>query len=491
MKTEKIYTILSSLIIAVFFTSCVKDDNFTNPDITIIEPTEIAANAALNGTVSKIQTDLTQEYNLNGSIIYTYRENDIPTYVSGYVVSNAAAGNFYQTLVVQDEIENPTAGIDIMINSSTLNETYEVGQKVYIKLDGLSISYDDGEFEADPNLFGATGSTNVPGKFSLGLIDHTGQVENIPSTTYRDYVVRSATVETIIPTSIKIADIEQKHVNTFVKLDDAQFTKSQIGKTFSNELNDSFDGFRTIFECETQAIIFLQTSTFASFNSNTIPSGKGTATAILSKDFRSELFVLIASSPADLDFSNPDRCDPPVLECGTSNISGSIVLYDENFDGISSTSALANAGWTNSNTNSGSNSYNLRTRSGNKYVEVSAYNSGEDPMEVWLVTPNINLDATTEEVLSFDTRTGYNNGAALSVWISSDFSGDITNATWIQIDAELADGPSNDYQANNTNSGDLNISCLSGNVNVAFKYLGADGGVTTTFQIDNVKITGN
>ncbi|MCH3883631.1 DUF5689 domain-containing protein [Tenacibaculum aquimarinum] len=489
MKTQKLYIVLSILIIT--FTNCVKDDNFTNPEITITEPTEIAANAALNGSISKIQTDLIQEYNLNGSIIYTYRENDTPTYISGYVVSNSAAGNFYQTLIVQDEIENPTAGIEIIISSNTLSETYSFGQKVYIKLDGLSVSYDDGEFEADPNLFGATGSSNVPGKFSLGLIDHTGQVESIPSTTYRDYVVKSPIVETIIPTSIKLEEIEQKHINTLVTLENAQFEKSQIGKTFSNELNDTFDGFRTIFECESQATIFLQTSTFASFNSNTIPSGKGKATAILSKDYRAELFVLIAANPADLNFSNPDRCDPPVLECGTVNPNGSVIVYDENFDGISSTSALSSSGWTNTNTNGGSNSYNVRTRSGNKYVEISAYNSGEDPMEVWLVTPAIHLDTSSDEILSFDTRTGYNNGAALSVWISSDFTGDVTTATWIQLDAELADGPSNDYQANNTNSGELNISCLSGNVHVAFKYLGADGGVTTTFQIDNVTVTGH
>lgn len=491
MKTKKLYTKILSLLITIIFTSCVKDDNFTNPETTITEPTEIAANAALNGSISKIQTDLIQEFNLNGSIIYTYRENDTPTYISGYVVSNSAAGNFYQTLIVQDEIENPTAGIEIKISSNTLSETYEVGQKVYIKLDGLSVSYDDGEFDANPNLFGATGSATVPGKFTLGLINHTGQVEGIPSTTFRDYVVKSSTVETIIPTSIKLEDIEQKHISTLVILEDAQFEKSQIGKTFSNELNDSFDGFRTIFECETQATLFLQTSTFASFNSNTIPSGRGKITAILSKDFRAELFVLIASSPADLDFSNPERCDPPVLECGDITTNGSLVVYDENFDGISSTTALLSVGWTNSNTNGGSNSYKLRTRSGNKYVEASAYNSGEDPMEVWLVTPSINLDASTDEILSFDTRTGYNNGAALSVWISSDFSGDVTTATWVQLDAELADGPSNDYQANNTSSGEINISCLSGNVHVAFKYLGADGGVTTTFQIDNVKIVGD
>lgn len=481
MKTNRFYSILSILMIAITFTSCVEDGNFETPDVSITEP-----NITTDATVAKIQTDLIQEYNLNGSLTYTYRENDIPTYASGYVVSSDAAGNFYQTLVIQDAIENPTAGVEVMINNSSLSESYEIGRKVYIKLDGLTVTYDDGQSTTriDP-------TDNEPGKFSVGIIDHTGQVENIPSTTYREYIVRSSSVETIIPTKVKLVDVEQKHVNTLIKIEGSQFAKNQINKTFSDEPNDSFDGFRTIFECDTEATMLLQSSTFASFSSNLLPSGKGDATVVLSKDFRSEFFVLIVSSPADLEFSNPDRCDPPILDCDGNAVVGNIVVFEEDFDGITSTSALTTAGWTNVNVNGGSNLFSSRSFSGNRYVQVSAFRSGEDPMEAWLITPTINLDSSTDEALSFETKTGFNNGAALSVWVSSDFTGNITTSTWLQVDAIIADGPSNGYQSSFTNSGLVNLSCLSGNVHVAFKYLGADGGVTTTFQVENVKVIGN
>ena len=40
-------------------------------------------------------------------------------------------------------------------------------------------------------------------------------------------------------------------------------------------------------------------------------------------------------------------------------------------------------------------------------------------------------------------------------------------------------------------AGPINISCIDGNVNFAFFYQGADPGATTTYQIDNLQITGN
>ena len=122
---------------------------------------------------------------------------------------------------------------------------------------------------------------------------------------------------------------------------------------------------------------------------------------------------------------------------------------------------------------------------------MSAYNTAENPLEIWLISPTINLDTTTNETLTFETNNGYDNGKALKVFVSSDFSGDAKTATWTQINANLSVGPSNDYSNFFTKSGNISLSCLSGNVHIAFQYFGGDGGVSTTVQIDNVKITGN
>jgi hypothetical protein len=65
-----------------------------------------------------------------------------------------------------------------------------------------------------------------------------------------------------------------------IQLSSAQILKSELNKTFAGEPNDEFDGFRTILECDTEKIIQLQTSTFASFKSNVVPSGKGVFSAV-------------------------------------------------------------------------------------------------------------------------------------------------------------------------------------------------------------------
>ena len=39
-------------------------------------------------------------------------------------------------------------------------------------------------------------------------------------------------------------------------------------------------------------------------------------------------------SSTDLDFTNTERCDPPVLECGENAVGGNVVLFEEDFENI-------------------------------------------------------------------------------------------------------------------------------------------------------------
>ena len=480
MKTSKFYGFLSFIMIVFAITSCVKDGNFAIPSISIEEP-----NIITNSSITAIKTALQQEFNTNENLVYTFDINEnAPTYVEGYVVSSDATGNFYKKLIIQDKAENPTAGIEIVLNKTSLSETYDIGRKVYVKLDGLSVSYDDGE-----NSYNTSPMNGVAGKYVLGILDGD-RVDDIPSTSIKNHIIRSSIVATIIPSSISLSDINGVHINTMIQLSSAQILKSDLNKTFAGEPNDEFDGFRTILECNTEKTIQLQTSTFASFKSNIVPSGKGIFRAVLSKDYRAEFLVVIANTPSNLEFTNVERCDPPVLDCGDEAVGGNIILFEEDFEDITSTAAITNAGWTNINTYGGSTVYSSNSFSGNSYVQIAAYNSNESPLEAWLITPEINLDATTDEEVTFETNTGYDNGPALTAYISSDFNGDLTTATWIQLDAVLSEGPSNGYN-NFIGSGAINISCLTGTFHVAFKYQGAANGISTTFQIDNVRVTGN
>ena len=58
--------------------------------------------------------------------------------VEGYVVSSDLSGNFEKKLVIQDKVENPTAGIKILMDSDAIFEQYEIGDKVFVKLNKIT-----------------------------------------------------------------------------------------------------------------------------------------------------------------------------------------------------------------------------------------------------------------------------------------------------------------------------------------------------------------
>jgi hypothetical protein len=473
--------IIKTLLFITFLTglSCVDKDPFELPDISITDP-----NITANSSLTKAKAALQQEFNANNNTAYTFPiHKDKPTYIACYVISTDAPGNFYKKIIVQDLPKNPTSGLEVLINKAALNTLFSIGQKVFIKLDGLTISYDDGQSSSDP-------TNAIIGKYTIGLLEGV-TLKNIPSTVINSHFFRSSKIETITPTAIDVSTITEKHINTFVRFKNIQFEKTHLEKTFSGEPHDEFDGFRYLFDCETQKNIRLQTSTFASFKSSIIPEGKGTLDAILTKDYSSEFLVTIINTPSNITFSNTERCDPLFLDCGAPSSIGTNFLFNEGFENIKSNTSLLNAGWSNINSKGGNSKFTSKSSGGNRAMELSAYNSGESPLEVWLITPPIHLNTTTDEVLSFETNTGYDNGKVLSVYTSTDFTGTINNATWTLLDARLSEGPSAGYGSSYTNSGAINISCLSDTIHVAFKYVGDDGGITTTFKIDNVRITGN
>lgn len=477
MKTNKFYGILSFFMIAFAITSCVQDGDFSLPNTETIEP-----NITPNSSIKAVKDALKQEFTSNAKLVYTFREEEKPEdilYLEGYVVSTDATGNFFKTLVIQDKIENPTVGIEIQLNQTSLNQTFDFGRKVYVKLNGLSVSYDDGGRTIDP-------TNDVVGKYVLGVLDGD-RVDDIPSTDVKKHIFRSGTREDIVPTKLKIAEIAEGNIHTFVQLEAAQFEKSLIGQTFSGGADDSFDGFRTIFECETEQTITLQTSTFASFKSNILPAGKGAISLVLSKDFRSEFLVGIVNRPSDIAFTSDDRCDPAVVECSGTSGGGSTSVFSENFTGFGSFTA---EGWNNENIDGTDTDWFIGSFSNNNYAQISAFRSGNANANVWLVTPAFTMDATTAEELSFDIQANYDNGTNLSVFISTDYVDDPETATWQRLEATVPSGPGNSFGSFQT-VGPINISCIDGaSVRIGFFYAGSDPTATTRYHLDNIKVTG-
>jgi len=169
-----------------------------------------------------------------------------------------------------------------------------------------------------------------------------------------------------------------------------------------------------------------------------------------------------------------------------NDVSGGVVptyLFQENFTSATVNAAVALAGWTNVAVQ-GSTLWQGKSFSGNSYAQMSAYQTGQTTVETWLITPAINL--TANSFLSFETAKNGNASNTLAVFISTNFTGDATTATWTQLTPALAT-PST---ANNTwvPSGDVDLSSYNGNVHIGFKYLGGDPGADTGYRVDNVQV---
>lgn len=168
-------------------------------------------------------------------------------------------------------------------------------------------------------------------------------------------------------------------------------------------------------------------------------------------------------------------------------------LLDQNFEGTTTNADIAIADWQNL-PEVGTLKFQGKLFGGTKYAQASAFNTGQASVKTWLVTPTFNLNNYTTETLTFKTKDGFNNGATLKVKISTNYNS-ATNtpwtATWTDLPATIASGTTTGFAANWTNA-IVDLSAFSGtSVFIAFVYEGGDPAQTSTYQIDDVRITAN
>ena len=457
-KTTLMKTKYTLIVVLMLMLGCLPETDFSLPELEHVEP-----DISVNANIQSLKGAFLQ----SGLEVLSFHKNE-ETVVEGYVISSDAAGNFYKNLIIQDEPENPNAGIEILIDQSDYYTKFNFGRKVFVKLAGLSM-------------------TNNNGNYTLGYLI-SDEVKAIPSELIDQYLIRSAGTEKIIPKTKELTQITENDINTYISLENMQFSDREFGKTFSGEKYDQYTGDREIVQCNNQLSTLLSTSTYASFKSSLIPEKKGTLEAVLRKDYYGEKYILIINNPSSISFNENERCDPAYYTCVANPSPGNKVLYFEDFETIKNTNGLLSSGWTNWNANTGNCRYERKLLNANTFVRISAYETGEENVEAWLVTPKINLDNTQKEVLSFQTMASYDNGAQLTVWLSSDFDGNVKNANWTRLRVKISEGSKNKENKTYTHSGEVNLDCLEKNVVIGFKYLGADPVKTSTFDIDNILI---
>ena len=464
LNTIKMRNVISSrmhiwALLALLITSCTEDDNFEIPRDAGQSP-EISG---IEVPLSSVKDQLAQAQQ-NGNATFTFENN---SYFEGYIVSSDEAGNFFEELIIQNSPEDPNAGVRIVINSSPLFGQFNFGRKVFVKLEGLTVGTDEGVV-------------------TLG-IQSGDQIEALPEALVSETVLRDNITEDMVPEEVTIGDFSEDLENIFVVLPFVQFPRSAVlvddPLTYASEPTDDFDGERVVESCESGSTTILSTSTFADFKSVELPQNAGSIAGVLARDFFDENYIIRTINPSFLIFDE-ERCDPDFLFCDGES-GGPDTIYSEDFESVNSISQLSD--WENVQLE-GSVDYVLGNFDDNNYAQISGFQSGET-FTSWLVTEEIDLSTTTLEELSMDIQANFDNGTILEIYITDDYTGDVTSTEWELLDLSIPTGPGGGF-GSFLPVGPVNISCAGDNVRIGFKYEGEDPGPTTRYHIDNITIEG-
>ena len=450
MKLFKTIILITFLTVANF--SCVQDDDYSIPESLGIEENQDLSqllDQINNGDVDLMTISQVKSFFVDGEV--TLIESNIA--VKGYVVSSDMTGNFYKEFYMQDEPENPTAGIKVVLNQVDSYNQFNIGREVYIKLQNLYI----GETNSGDGVTAIGGSANQYGN----------EIEEITGNMATSSILRSSMTSEIIPLSLNLSQINDSYIGTFVSAQDVQFPNTLSGLTYVNPYDD-YDTQRDLESCVDSGSIKVETSAYASFQDNVLPTqGSGTLSGVVTKSYDGDERVMMLNTTDDVMFDS-SRCDP---------------LFYDNFAGDN----LNN--WHVKNIQ-GEQTWET-TPYGNPApsAKISGYSNGSNANEDWLITTAIDLSNVTTASLTFQSVVRY-SGPSLSVHMSTDYNeGDpTTDGNWTELSVTLDTDDSS--WSSWTDSGNIDLSSVTGGtVYIAFKYI-SNSSSSATYEIDNVLVTG-
>jgi hypothetical protein len=181
--------------------------------------------------------------------------------IEGYVVSTDEFGNFENKLVLQDSAKNPTAGIQLLLDKEAIFKQFNVGDKVYVNLNKLYMDKENNGL-----------NIGFPKGTKLTTIDEDA---------IKNYIYNSGIKETLVPTEILIADIDnEKYQNTLVKVMNVQLIPNELGKAFTF-FTGSQDAIRTLQTCGQIQQLGVFTNGKATFSNQLFPKERGAVIGVL------------------------------------------------------------------------------------------------------------------------------------------------------------------------------------------------------------------
>lgn len=416
----------------------------TQPDLTV------------NQTVQKVK-------DMSGSVPKQYSYNDV---IEGYVVSSDEEGNFFKAISFQTLAtdQTPAIGFSIPVDVSNSYIDFRVGNKVYIKLKN---QFTDLYF----------GGMRIGSLYVSNAGDPT--IGRVSQNDYKNVLNASCSVidESQLVQTVSVEEaLNDDKLNTLIELTNVQFTEAAIGRHYFEESNNVGGSTNWNLRDNTGNQIIFRTSGYSSFADHFVPEGSGKIRGILTK-FGSDYQLMI-------------RSEKDVVMNGKRNIP----FFDEDFQSVKNNVNFALPGWSNI-VQKASKLWKSMLYAGNGYAEFNTTSTTAAENIAWLVTPKINMSNYKNVIFSF--RSAQHDLKvdsplnALEVYISTNFDGSsVTKANWTKLEANFPSlsTPSRQF----ISSGGIDLSSYSGNIHIAFKYIGSgkDKTLNGAFMVDDVRIFG-
>ena len=268
-----------------------------------------------------------------------------------------------------------------------------------------------------------------------------------------------------VPVSVTIDELlSGEHQAEYVSIAGTQFKSP-----------GTFSGTKILTDCS--SLIDVYTRSAASFASQVLPTGNGTFKGVASAF---NTIQLLLRDNTELNMAG-SLCGIP---------SHTYLSQDFNTLTTKYVDVTALPGWKTYSEAGTKTWYSNKTTTLGPWIQATAYGSAQASVITWMIAPQIDLTAAVKPYISFESADGYDNGATLELFASTDYTGSATPwaSTWTKLTFTLPPSTASTYSAF-VSSGQVDLSAFNGStLYLAWIYKGGVPAQTTTWEVDNVVI---
>lgn len=322
--------------------------------------------------------------------------------IRAVVVGNDVSGNIYKQIYVQDA----TGGMSIGIDQNNIANDYQVGQEVFIKLQGLA-------------------ATSYGGVIQIGMMNT--QSNRIPYEIAKKHILKNKwpNEENAQPKKVTMGQLTDEMVGTLIELENVYF---ELGGTAPYS-DQAFNAINRNLKDTSGHTLYVRNSKYATFANDIMPKGNGTVVGILSK-FNNDYQFFIRTKEDCYGFSGKDPVTGGTTPAPTPDPTTGSVIFTEAFTADLGKFTAVNV--------SGTNAWRQQSYQGKTYATMTGFTGGASAAnEDWLVSPVFDLSSAKSASVAFQHTINKGDVSKMkqeqTLWVSTNYAGNVATATWTQV----------------------------------------------------------